>query len=343
MRFSQFHNTSYLKICYNVLALPKWRAKQQKTKERQNDRHHNEKNRRNQIMDNQYAPYLAFALSNISNDVAAILFASYGIILSIVPIRVFSNHPETHSLNLGISFSVRCGEEKTSYADFCPWRYINQLRTQQMSTKSAKRRTSPLFLRNDVATTGQFDIPKIRKQDLPSGMIDLIGYKQASDNQTDEQKLKCGVHFFEEDDIFAFLEKNPRERIERIGQYAFTLTPDFSVYPEMPLWRQLYAVALSRYVGAIWQQEKLLVIPTVSWSTDKRCFDFCFDGIEQNAPVALSTIGSRKCRSQFLYGYARMREVLRPSMIICYGKPLHEMMTDKIIPVSYKLFKKGGK
>jgi hypothetical protein len=62
--------------------------------------------------------------------------------------------------------------------------------------------------------------------------------------------------------------------------FAFLLTPDFSTYADMDLWRQLESVAKNRWVSAYWQSNGLTVVPTISWSTP-RSFEFCFDGVEQ--------------------------------------------------------------
>lgn len=212
-----------------------------------------------------------------------------------------------------------------------------------MGTRSAKRRTSELFLRNGIRTVGRYDFPIIKQQPLPKGRIDLVGYKQSQSESKKVDLTKCGIHFFQEDDIFAFLEKDPYKRVDRLKQYAFVLSPDFSIYPEMPIWRQMQSIAMSRYVGACWQKAGLTVIPTIAWGTDARCFEFCFDGIPQRATVAVSTVGCKDYKREFLYGYAKMRKALQPKTIICYGTPFREMEYDHIISIPYKLYQKGGK
>lgn len=61
---------------------------------------------------------------------------------------------------------------------------------------------------------------------------------------------------------------------------------------------------------------------------------FCFDGIEQNSIVAVSTLGVRTEKDLFMQGYNEMLRRLNPSKIICYGKPFEEM-NGNIIPVDY--------
>lgn len=63
-------------------------------------------------------------------------------------------------------------------------------------------------------------------------------------------------------------------------------------------------------------------------------FNFCFDGIEKGSIVAVSTIGVKKEKSHFLLGYNEMLSRIKPSKIICCGKPFGEMKGD-IIEVDY--------
>ena len=120
---------------------------------------------------------------------------------------------------------------------------------------------------------------------------------------------------------------------------TFTLlTPDFSTYADMNLWRQIESVAKNRWVGAYWQSNGLTVVPTISWSTP-RSFDFCFDGVEQNAVVAVSTVGCRRSKASFLCGYEAMLNKLNPKTIICFGEPFLEMKGN-IVFVDYRTSRK---
>ncbi len=133
---------------------------------------------------------------------------------------------------------------------------------------------------------------------------------------------------------FESIYRQPEKSLARYSQYAFLLTPDFSTYADMDLWRQLESVAKNRWVGAYWQSKGLTVIPTVSWS-DARSFEFCFDGIEKGSIVAVGMIGSKHSKLGFMRGYHAMLEKAEPSEIICFGDPFPDM-EGKIIPVDYR-------
>lgn len=188
---------------------------------------------------------------------------------------------------------------------------------------SIDMRLNPLFLRTGFEKKGFYEIPLVRKQILSISDIRAIPISKTKMNDTAEH-CQCGVHFFEDDYRFTSQYNNPERSLMKLSQYAFLCTPDYSVYSDMDLWRQLESVAHSRWVGAFWQDRGLTVIPTVSWSNEKS-FCFCFDGIVEGSDVAIATIGCKRNKKSFLYGYDAMIERIRPNKVLCVGKPFREM------------------
>lgn len=197
---------------------------------------------------------------------------------------------------------------------------------------SHKMRSNPLFIRNEFATAGKFDIPIIKRQELATNEINLIACSDTKANDSEHNK-KRGVHFFVDDYRFEGIYKNPMRTIDKYSQYAFMLSPDYSTYGDMNLWRQIESVGKSRWVGAYWQKCGLLVIPTVSWGL-AQSFDFCFDGVEKNSIVAIGMIGCKRNKLHFMRGYNAMLERIEPSKIICFGKPFPEM-EGNILSIDY--------
>ena len=188
-------------------------------------------------------------------------------------------------------------------------------------------------MRNAFETVGKWGIPLVRKQELDTDNVMLVACSDTRTNDNEANKKK-GVHFFVDDYRFSGIYDNPDRSLGRFSQYSFLLTPDFSTYADMDLWRQLESVAKNRWVGAYWQSKGLKVIPTVSWSTS-RSFEFCFDGVEENATVAVSTLGCRKSKLDFMRGYEAMMERLEPKSVICFGHTFAEMQGN-IITVNYR-------
>lgn len=202
---------------------------------------------------------------------------------------------------------------------------------------SLEMRDSPLFTRNGFETVGKWDIPLVKKQNLNLTDIQLVACSDTRANDSEENK-KRGVHFFVDDFRFEGIYNAPERSLQKYSQYAFLLTPDFSLYSDMNYWRQLENVAKNRWVGAFWQHYGLTVIPTISWS-DEKSFDFCFDGIENHSTVAIGTIGCKHAKKEFLKGYFAMIRKIKPEKVICFGSPFPEMNNDTI-SVDYLLSRK---
>ena len=199
---------------------------------------------------------------------------------------------------------------------------------------SEDMRNNPLFMRNEFETFGEWNIPLVKRQFIDCANIQLIACSNTRKNDT-EVKKKFGVHFFVDDYRFKGIYDNPTRSLEKYSQYAFLLTPDFSLYADMPLHLQLMNVAKNRWVGAYWQSRGLTVVPTMSWGTAKS-FKFCFDGVEKNSIVAVGMIGSKTNNHlRFMRGYNAMIERVNPEAIICFGEPFAEM-SGNIIKVPYR-------
>ena len=148
------------------------------------------------------------------------------------------------------------------------------------------------------------------------------------------------VHFFLYDYEFEKVWKNPEPYLSLLKSYRGVLTPDFSMYIEMPPALQLYNTFRNRWCGAYLAQKGLPVIPTVNWG-EEDFFEFCFEGIPKGSVVAVSTymISEHENRSDqkdfFLKGYREMLRRIEPEVILCYHQPFPEM-EGNIITVSYE-------
>lgn len=197
--------------------------------------------------------------------------------------------------------------------------------------KSKELRNSPRFLRNEFACAGRYNIPVIRKQAIDLTDVDLIAI---SDTRLNDIKNKHkGVHHFTDDRQFESEYNHPERTLQKLSQYRFLCTPQYSCYAEMPTWRQIESIAKNHWVGAFWQSNGLKVVASLCWGLSTS-FDFCFDGLERGSIVAVGTLGCRKSRSAFMYGYDAVWERISPEAIICLGRPFDEMRGN-IIPIDY--------
>lgn len=205
------------------------------------------------------------------------------------------------------------------------------------SRTSVGMRRDPLFLRNQYAKCGRYGIPLVRKQKVDLTNLSLISHSDTRTNDSPKNTDR-GVHFFTDDYRFEGIYHNPKRSLKKFSQYAFVLTPDYSTYADMDLWRQIESVAHSRWCGAYWQEQGLTVIPTVTWSTASS-YSFCFDGIENGSIVAVGMVGCKREKQNFLRGYNAMVKRIQPDTVICFGDPFAEMQGN-IVTVDYRASRK---
>ena len=198
-----------------------------------------------------------------------------------------------------------------------------------------KAKHKRLLVRNEFRGTGKYDIPLVRKQQIDANKIKFLDYTKAKIN--DETNADKTLHFFMHDWKFDKVYDKPDDEIEKLQQYYALLTPDFSLFTDMPLALQIESVFKNRWCGAYWQSQGLRVIPTVAWG-DERTFEFCFDGIEQGSIVAVCTYYRENCEDDFMPGYNEMLKRLKPSLILCYDEPFTDMKGNikSFLPTQYE-------
>lgn len=129
------------------------------------------------------------------------------------------------------------------------------------------------------------------------------------------------VVFYEHDDQFVRLWNKPRKYINILKKYKGVITPDFSLYRNMPLVMQKWSTYQGKAIGVWLQNEGIEVIPNVRFA-DERSYSFCFDGVEKHSTVSIGTHGCIKKltdRAYFEKGLAEMVKQLQPHTIIVYG------------------------
>ena len=169
---------------------------------------------------------------------------------------------------------------------------------------------------NDIERTdGYYQMPIIKNDNyIPKK---LIGFNYA---KTSKEK-DVGIHFYIDDYQFERIWTSPEIYAEILREYDCMVTPDFSLYLDMPRAMKIWNVYRSRLIGQIMQDYGIKVIPNVSWA-EKETFDFCFDGIEKNGIVSISTIGVKRDNNALVIWEAGVTEMIKrltPKTILVYG------------------------
>lgn len=143
----------------------------------------------------------------------------------------------------------------------------------------------------------------------------LIGFNYAL-NAKDKD---YGIHFYVDDYQFERIWNNPARYVDVLREYQCILSPDFSLYMDMPMAMKIWNVYRSRLIGQIMQDAGIIVIPTISWA-EPATFDWCFDGVARHSTVSVSTVGvKRNGLETFRVGIGAMLDRLEPSRILLYG------------------------
>lgn len=175
-----------------------------------------------------------------------------------------------------------------------------------------------LHLFDETGTAGFWQIPIIENDGyIPENLTGFNYAKSATDFDT------C-LHFFLDDYQFERLWNTPEIYLDLLSKFNAVLSPDFSLYMNMPMAMKLWNVYRSRLLGHYWQEQGIKVIPTIGWA-EPETFAFCFDGIPKGSIVAVSTIGVKRHEEAIQIwksGMDAMIERIKPSVILVYGGEL---------------------
>lgn len=162
---------------------------------------------------------------------------------------------------------------------------------------------------------GYYQMPMLKKVDYVPNK--LIGFNyMLSTNQND-----VGIHFYLDDYQFERVWSNPQKYVEKLKEFECVLTPDYSLYLEMPIAMMIWNVYRSRLIGQMCQDNGMIVIPTVSWA-EPDTFEFCFDGLPENSTLSISTVGIKKNKKAleiWKYGVDELIKRKTPERLLIYG------------------------
>lgn len=173
------------------------------------------------------------------------------------------------------------------------------------------------FLVSEAQYGGKFELPAIKTSSLlPESVIPF--------SKAMNKSCKCfdsWIVFYEHDNGFERLWHNPKAYLSKLKKFKGIISPDFSLYRNMPLAMQIWNTYRGRALAAWLQRNGVEIIPNIRFN-DERTYEFCFDGIEKFKTVALGTHGCIKRRidkDYFKDGLAEMVKRLSPRTIIVYG------------------------
>lgn len=171
------------------------------------------------------------------------------------------------------------------------------------------------YLVKDASYATEFEIPVLRPEILVPNK--LIAFSKALRSQNYDQ----WVHFYEDDVAIERIWNQLRRYLNKLSKFNGVITPDFSLYYDMPVVMQEWNTYRGKALGYWWQNNGLHVIPNVRFS-DKQSYRYCCAGI---APYQTICVGSHGClkvkdsRKEFIHGMDYVIETLKPQNVIVYG------------------------
>ena len=159
----------------------------------------------------------------------------------------------------------------------------------------------------------EFEIPDLRPETfVPEALArwhDKAAYPGAA------------VHFFLDDYRFEAAWNDPPGTIARLAHADAVLTPDFSLWREMPFAVRIWQTYRRHWMGAYWQSRGLRVIPTVEWTHPVD--DWMFDGLPRDSVLAVQAFATLArddlAMATFVEGWERI-EALSPRCVLVYGQ-----------------------
>lgn len=108
----------------------------------------------------------------------------------------------------------------------------------------------------------------------------------------------------------------------RNSNWGQVCEPDFSIWSDAPRAEQIMAVYKCRWVGRFWQENGIKVIPILTWG-EEDTYDFCFDGIPYNPPLAAleTQANGGKDIEGYHKGLYHCLDLIRPKTLLVYGQP----------------------
>lgn len=187
--------------------------------------------------------------------------------------------------------------------------------------KRAKQDVFNSFLVRNATYDGVDEIPRI----ITSNLIPekLIPFSKARNNK----ECNSWVHFYEHDIAFECFWRNPRRYLPILKRYRGVISPDYSLYYDMPLCMQTYNTYRGKALAHYLQENGVEIIPNVRWG-DERTFELACLGVESGKTIAVGTHGCIKTvegKNMFITGFDYVINQLRPKTVIVYGR-----MPDKI-------------
>lgn len=184
------------------------------------------------------------------------------------------------------------------------------------------------LLKNANFQTGFYQFPAIKNCPIERPKRTVLWSKR----HLCEDKSSSALVFYEydgffdgKDGIYNILKYGSNADIEslvsELKEYAFVVCPDYSVYGNFPIYKQIDAMARSREVGFILQDRGVKVIVNFR-ATHEWSYEAALSGLTVGQTVAIGSLGALRDRDSRMLlrdSVVALADCVCPKIVIVYG------------------------
>ncbi len=205
-------------------------------------------------------------------------------------------------------------------------RYLDLKESEQRKMRILNKHLLP----SDIATEGEFELPKVRPYSGPIPEI-FIPYSARVCYKSQNKGVYCHI----DDTCFGTTWTRPVAALKKIGKYMVAIAPDHTLWVDGLKCENIEQLRKTRTTQLFWQNNGVDTIQTASWGDADSIKSYAFDGLAEDSWTSIGhqRVGNKMEQRLFRFGIQTLVEKKRPLGLIIFGTPLD---FDPGVPVIIK-------
>lgn len=187
------------------------------------------------------------------------------------------------------------------------------------------------------------DIPELNANHSQTEGIQWMRFSDAVEVKEPDRLHSIGIHFYEDDARMERVWNFPNTYLPLFRNCAAVLSPDFSLYFDMPLVLQMYNKYRNHWCGKFWAFHNINVIPSINLSTED-IWHLTKIGIPEHSVLATSTIGlgnSAAGNEYLLKKIEFIKETFKPERLLVFTRSNRAFQGCEMIRLPFRGFYYG--